>query len=60
MQMYFKEDSMNDQYLILPLFNIKTVKELVYLGSKFYKNCVTILVAQVKSHGNAEYLLSNL
>ena len=51
---------MNDQYLILPLFNIKTVKELVYLGSKFYKNCVTILVAQVKSHGNAEYLLSNL
>ena len=45
---------------ILLLFNVKTVEDKVYLGSKFEKNCVIILMDQVKSHGNGECLPSKL
>ena len=50
---------MNAQHLILPSFNEKTVEDKVYLESKFDKNCVIILMDQVKSHDNGKYLLSN-
>ena len=51
---------MNAQHLILPFFNEKTVEDKVYLESKFDKNCVIILMDQVKSHGNGKGLLSKL
>ena len=54
------ENGVNAQHLILPLFNVKTVEDKVYLESKFDKNCVIILMDQVKSLGNGECLLREL
>ena len=36
-----------------PLFDVKTVEDKVYLESKFDKNCVIVLMDQVKSHGSS-------
>ena len=60
MAMFFKENGMNARHLILPLFNVKTVEDKVYLENKSDKSCVIILMGQVKSRGNGKCLLSKL